>query len=53
MIARGVILSVQKVLPYKVLLLEGQDGIVWKNHEQIVHHVTFHVRMVKWIQPWQ
>jgi hypothetical protein len=41
------------VLPYKVLLLEGQDGKVWKNHEQIVHHVTFHVQMVKWIQPWQ
>jgi hypothetical protein len=52
-IARGDIFSVQNVLPYKILLLEGQDGKVWKNHEQILHHVTFRVQMVKWIQPWQ
>jgi hypothetical protein len=30
--ARCVIISVQKVLPFGVLLLEGQDGQTWKDH---------------------
>ncbi len=30
--ARCVILHVQKVIPSKVLLLEGQDGQTWKDH---------------------
>jgi hypothetical protein len=27
-----VILRVQKVLPFEILLLEGQDGQTWKDH---------------------
>ncbi len=32
MIARHVILHVWKVLPFGMLLLEGQDGQTWKGH---------------------
>jgi hypothetical protein len=35
-----VILCVQKVLPSRVLLLEGQDGQTWKDH---VHNCVMYI----------